>query len=103
MLPVLSRQAVLFARHSLLASRMAPTSRSVSSASISGKQDKEPMQLSISDELMSRLQDKELLHACGFIGGKWTKASDRATYQVSNCAICTPQALSGNETMSSPH
>jgi hypothetical protein len=36
-----------------------------------------------SEELLSKLQDKELLRTCGFIGGKWSEASNGATYDVS--------------------
>lgn len=36
----------------------------------------------LSDDLLSRITDKDLLHTCGFIGGKWLQASDRSTYQV---------------------
>ena len=46
----------------------------------------EPIELRISEELLARVQDKELLHTCGFIGGKWLQASDRSTYQVRRAA-----------------
>ena len=48
----------------------------------SGSTQPEPAELRLSDELLSRVEDKELLHSCGFIGGKWVQATDRATYQV---------------------
>lgn len=37
-----------------------------------------------SDELLAKLQDKELLRTCGLIGGKWSEASNGATYDVSS-------------------
>jgi len=36
------------------------------------------------DDLVSKLQDKELLRTCGLIGGKWSEASNGATYDVSS-------------------
>lgn len=36
------------------------------------------------DELLSKLKDKELLRTCGFLGGKWSEASNGATYEVSS-------------------
>jgi hypothetical protein len=59
---------------------VAQYSRAMSS-SIASKQ-VEPIEMRISDELLQRVQDKELLHTCGFIGGKWLQASDRSTFQV---------------------
>jgi hypothetical protein len=35
------------------------------------------------DELLSQIKDKELLRTCGLIGGKWSEASNGATYDVS--------------------
>lgn len=35
------------------------------------------------DELLSQIKDKELLKTCGLIGGKWSEASNGATYDVS--------------------
>lgn len=42
----------------------------------------EPVELTVSEELLSKVEDKELLRTGGLIGGKWSPASDRATYQV---------------------
>ena len=39
--------------------------------------------LGAADELLSKLQDKELLKTHGLIGGKWSEASNGATYDVS--------------------
>lgn len=33
-------------------------------------------------ELLAQLQDKDLLRTCGLIGGKWSEASNGATYDV---------------------
>lgn len=46
----------------------------------------EPMEMRIAEDLTSRVTDKDLLHTCGFVGGKWLQASDRSTYQVRNLA-----------------
>lgn len=35
-----------------------------------------------SDELLSKLKDKELLKTLGYVGGEWTQASDGSTYSV---------------------
>lgn len=44
-----------------------------------------------SDELLAKLKDKELLRTCGLIGGKWSEASNGATYDVSTHAhLCLP-------------
>jgi hypothetical protein len=40
--------------------------------------------LGASEELLSKLQDKELLRTHGLIGGKWSEASNGATYDVSS-------------------
>jgi hypothetical protein len=42
----------------------------------------EPIEMRVSEELLKRVQDKGLLHTCGFIGGKWLQATDRSTYNV---------------------
>jgi hypothetical protein len=50
-----------------------------------------------SDELLSQIKDKELLKTCGLIGGKWSEASNGATYDVSSRATgcCTRLAWVG--------
>jgi hypothetical protein len=69
-----------------------------------------------SEELLSKLQDKELLRTCGFIGGKWSEASSGATYDVglsrllmcTHCHDCcagphgTPHALTAGITANAP-
>lgn len=35
-----------------------------------------------SEELLSRIKDKNLVKTMGFIGGEWTPASDGSTYSV---------------------
>lgn len=56
-----------------------------------------------SEELLSKLQDKELLRTCGFIGGKWSEASNGATYDVTNPAtgqvLATLPKMKADETM----
>eukprot|EP00877_Chromochloris_zofingiensis_P000592 jgi/Chrzof1/10533/Cz05g02090.t1_SSADH[v5.2] len=52
----------------------------------------EPMEMRIAEDLTSRVTDKDLLHTCGFVGGKWLQASDRSTYQVLNPATGKPLA-----------
>jgi hypothetical protein len=42
----------------------------------------QPLEARVSEDLLARIKDKDLVHTCGFIGGKWTQATDRATYQV---------------------
>ena len=42
-----------------------------------------------SEELQSKLKDKELLKTLGFVGGEWTPASDGSTYDVSTSAAAT--------------
>lgn len=53
-----------------------------------------------SDELLSRLKDKQLLRTCGLIGGKWSEASNGATFDVSSrsaawCCCCASHAVPG--------
>ena len=36
-----------------------------------------------SEELLSRIKDKDLVKTLGFVGGDWTPASDGSTYAVS--------------------
>lgn len=43
----------------------------------------EPVEMRISEDLLSKVKDKDLLRTSGFIGGKWTPATNNATYQVS--------------------
>lgn len=41
---------------------------------------------SVSEELLSRLKDKELAQTLGYIGDEWTPASDGSTYSVGICS-----------------
>jgi hypothetical protein len=81
MLPVAAKKAAGF-----LATRCDALARSgIMAAQMrlgSGSGQPEPAELRLSEELLSRVEDKELLHSCGFIGGKWVQATDRSTYQV---------------------
>lgn len=36
----------------------------------------------ISDELLARLKDKDLVQSAGFVDGKWLGARNNATYEV---------------------
>lgn len=40
---------------------------------------------SVSEELLSRLKDKELAQTLGYVGDEWTPASDGSTYPVGLC------------------
>jgi hypothetical protein len=55
--------------------------QSMSTASISDVAER-PVESTVSEELLSRLKDKSLLHTAGFVGGRWVGATDRSTYQV---------------------
>jgi hypothetical protein len=43
----------------------------------------EPVELTVSEDLLSKVTDKDLLRTGGLIGGKWTQATSRATFHVS--------------------
>eukprot|EP00879_Flechtneria_rotunda_P002344 GHRR01002539.1.p1 GENE.GHRR01002539.1~~GHRR01002539.1.p1 ORF type:complete len:546 (+),score=169.25 GHRR01002539.1:2001-3638(+) len=66
-------------------------------------QPSEPVELRISEDLLSKVKEKDLLRAFGFIGGKWSKASNRATYQVTNPAtgkhLATMPKMKADETL----
>lgn len=70
--------AAVAGTQSLALSRMSQTCKLYSTSA----EQPEPIELRVSEELLSKVQDKELLRTSGLIGGKWSKASNRATYQV---------------------
>jgi hypothetical protein len=71
--------AALVAAHSLRIWSMSQTS----AAPYSTGAPTEPVELTVSEDLLSKVTDKELLRTGGLIGGKWTQATSRATFHVS--------------------
>ncbi len=65
-----------------IANRARAVAQAQRAMSVGSSKELQPIEMLVSDELLSRLTDKELLHTCGFIGGKWLQATDRTTYQV---------------------
>ncbi|WIA28425.1 hypothetical protein OEZ86_010970 [Tetradesmus obliquus] len=63
----------------------------------------EPVELTVSEDLLSKVTDKELLRTGGLIGGKWTQATNRATFHVHNPAtgkvIATMPKMRADETL----
>ena len=42
----------------------------------------------VSDELVSKLSDKELLKTQGYVGGEWIQANDSSTFEVTrHCTL----------------
>lgn len=65
-------------------SRGLTSSSSTTPTTPSTQQQQTGKSVGASDELLSKLKDKELLRTCGFLGGKWSEASNGATYDVSS-------------------
>jgi hypothetical protein len=71
--------AALVAAHSLRIWSMSQPA----AASYSTGAPTEPVELTVSEDLLSKVTDKDLLRTGGLIGGKWTQATSRATFHVS--------------------